>query len=177
MTLNTGLKTQTAGRLKRAQHYIGHEEFILTYGDGLADINLKELIAYHREHGKIATVTAVQPAGRFGLLGIKDDAVVSSFKEKLLGDGGWINGGFFVLKPEVFDYLPDHSDTLMWEDAPLEKLSQDNQLVGVQYKKVTPIKLPMTNPRWYCYQTYFLLLPTLFDKHFSAFRSGPALSR
>jgi len=132
--VDTGLNTRTAGRLKRARHYIGNEEFLLTYGDGLADVNLKELIDYHHEHGKIATVTAVQPAGRFGLLGIEDDARVSNFKEKTLGDGGWINGGFFVLKPEVFDYLPENSNNLMWEDEPLEKLSQDNQLMAFKHQ-------------------------------------------
>jgi glucose-1-phosphate cytidylyltransferase len=132
--VDTGLTTQTAGRLKRARHYIGNEDFILTYGDGLADVNLAELIAFHKEHGKIATVTAVQPEGRFGLLAIEDDRHVSSFKEKLLGDGGWINGGFFVLKQEVFAYLPDHADSLMWEDYPLEKLSQDNQLIAYKHQ-------------------------------------------
>ena len=131
--VDTGLETRTAGRLKRAQHYIGNEDFMLTYGDGLADVNLKELIAYHQKHGKIATVTAVQPAGRFGLLGIEDDARVSSFSEKLLGDGGWINGGFFVLKPEVFNYLPEDSDRLMWEEYPLETLSRDNQLIAYKH--------------------------------------------
>ena len=131
--VDTGVKTQTAGCLKRAQHYIGNEEFLLTYGDGLADVNLQQLIDYHHKNGKIATVTAVQPAGRFGLLGIEDDALVSNFKEKPMGDGGWINGGFFVLKPEVFSYLPENSDSLMWEDDPLEKLSQDNQLMAYKH--------------------------------------------
>jgi glucose-1-phosphate cytidylyltransferase len=132
--VDTGLHTQTAGRLKRARQYVGNEEFLLTYGDGLADVNLKALIDYHHEHGKIATVTAVQPAGRFGLLGLEDDARVSSFKEKTLGDGGWINGGFFVLKPDVFDYVPENSDQLMWEDAPLEKLSAEGQLVAYKHR-------------------------------------------
>ncbi len=131
--VDTGVNTQTAGRLKRAQHYIGNEEFLLTYGDGLADVNLKQLIDYHHQHGKIATVTAVQPAGRFGLLGIDADDHVSKFNEKLLGDGGWINGGFFVLKPEVFAYLPENADELMWEDYPLEKLTRDNQLIAYKH--------------------------------------------
>lgn len=87
--VETGLNTLTAGRLKRVRQYVGKEEFLLTYGDGLADVNLQELISFHRSHGKIATVTAVQPAGRFGLLGLDDDNRVSSFKEKPLGDGGW----------------------------------------------------------------------------------------
>lgn len=131
--VDTGVETRTAGRLKRAQQYIGNEEFMLTYGDGLADVNLEELIAYHQSHGKIATVTAVQPAGRFGLLGLDEDERVSSFSEKLMGDGGWINGGFFVLRPEVFNYLPDDSDRLMWEEYPLETLSKDNQLMAYKH--------------------------------------------
>jgi glucose-1-phosphate cytidylyltransferase len=131
--VETGLHTGTAGRLKRAQNYIGNEEFILTYGDGLADIDLKKLVSYHKEHGKIATVTAVQPAGRFGLLGIDPNASVSSFDEKILGDGGWINGGFFVLKPDVFNYLPENSDQLMWEDYPLLKLTQDSQMKAFKH--------------------------------------------
>ncbi|UTG92330.1 glucose-1-phosphate cytidylyltransferase [Geobacter sulfurreducens] len=131
--VETGLNTLTAGRLKRVKQYVGKEEFLLTYGDGLADVNLQELISFHRSHGKIATVTAVQPAGRFGLLGLDDDNRVSSFKEKPLGDGGWINGGFFVLKPEVFSYLPDDADLTMWEQAPLEKLAHDHELVAYKH--------------------------------------------
>jgi glucose-1-phosphate cytidylyltransferase len=131
--VDTGVTTQTAGRLKRAQPYVGNEDFILTYGDGLSDVNLSELIAFHREQGKIATVTAVQPEGRFGLLGIDDDSTVSTFNEKIMGDGGWINGGFFVLRPEVFSYLPDNSDELMWESEPLLSLCRDRQLIGYKH--------------------------------------------
>ena len=132
--VDTGVNTCTAGRLKRAQHYIGNEEFLLTYGDGLADIDLEQLIAHHHKHGKIGTVTAVQPAGRFGLLDIDSNGQVARFNEKILGDGGWINGGFFVLKPEIFNYLPENSDQLMWEDYPLEKLTQDKQLSAYKHK-------------------------------------------
>lgn len=131
--VETGLNTLTAGRLKRVRQYVGKEEFLLTYGDGLADVNLQELILFHRSHGKIATVTAVQPAGRFGLLGLDDDNRVSSFKEKPLGDGGWINGGFFVLKPEVFSYLPDDADLTMWEQTPLEELAHAHELVAYKH--------------------------------------------
>jgi glucose-1-phosphate cytidylyltransferase len=131
--VETGLHTQTAGRLKRVQHYVGNEEFLLTYGDGIADIRLEELIAFHRSHDKIATVTAVQPAGRFGLLTLDDDERVSSFKEKIVGDGGWINGGFFVLRPDVFSYLPPDSDQKMWEQDPLESLSRDRQLMAYKH--------------------------------------------
>ncbi|MDD2707147.1 MAG: glucose-1-phosphate cytidylyltransferase [Verrucomicrobiae bacterium] len=132
--VETGLSTQTAGRLKRAERYVGKEEFLLTYGDGLADVNLRELIAYHRSHGKIATVTAVQPAGRFGLLGLEANGQVSSFEEKTRGDGGWINGGFFVLKPQVFTYLPPDADQQMWEQAPMENLSRDSQLMAYKHQ-------------------------------------------
>lgn len=131
--VDTGLITQTAGRLKRVIQYVGNEEFLLTYGDGLADVNLCELIKFHRAHGKIATVTAVQPAGRFGLLGLEHDDRVTNFKEKPLGDGGWINGGFFVLKPEVFDYLPENADSVMWEQYPLETLAHKNELMAYKH--------------------------------------------
>lgn len=131
--VETGLDTMTAGRLKRVQQYVGKDEFFLTYGDGVADVNLKELLDYHHNHGKVATVTAVQPAGRFGLLGIDDGNMVSSFKEKPLGDGGWINGGFFVLKPEVFDYIPANADFLMWEQDPLENLANAGQLIAYKH--------------------------------------------
>jgi glucose-1-phosphate cytidylyltransferase len=131
--VDTGLNTQTAGRLKRVEQYVGNEEFILTYGDGVADINLAELISFHRTHGKIATVTAVQPAGRFGLLSMDEVSQVSSFKEKPVGDGGWINGGFFVLRPEVFTYIPSIADRTVWEQGPLETLSHDNQLMAYKH--------------------------------------------
>lgn len=131
--VETGLNTHTAGRLKRVQQYIGKEEFFLTYGDGVADVNLNELLAYHHNHDRIATVTAVQPAGRFGLISMDDDCLVSSFKEKPLGDGGWINGGFFVLKPEVFSYLPEDADLIMWEQTPLEKLAHDRELIAYKH--------------------------------------------
>ena len=131
--VETGLNTQTAGRLKRVEHYVGKDDFILTYGDGLANVNLQELITFHHSHGKIATVTAVQPAGRFGLLGMDDQHQVSSFKEKPIGDGGWINGGYFVLKSEVFSYLPPDADLKMWEQDPLEGLAHDNQLMAYKH--------------------------------------------
>lgn len=131
--VDTGLNTKTSGRLKRVQQYVGNDDFILTYGDGLADVRLHELLSFHRQHGKIATVTAVQPAGRFGILSLDEGVRVTNFKEKPLGDGGWINGGFFVLKSDVFAYLPDDSDNLMWEEAPLENLARDNQLLAYKH--------------------------------------------
>lgn len=131
--VDTGLHTATAGRLKRVQHHIGNEDFMLTYGDGLANVSIDNLLQFHALHGKIATVTAVQPAGRFGLLGLEHDDLVSSFKEKPLGDGGWINGGFFVLKPDVFSYLPENADNVMWEDSPLETLAHHGQLMAYKH--------------------------------------------
>lgn len=132
--VDTGLNTCTAGRLKRIQSHIGDDDFMLTYGDGVADIDLKELIAFHSSHGKCATVTAVQPEGRFGMVGIKENGGVNVFNEKINGDGGWINGGFFVLKPDVFQILPELADDIMWEKAPIEKLTADAQLMAFKHK-------------------------------------------
>lgn len=132
--VDTGLHTLTAGRLKRVRHHLEGEEFLLTYGDGLADIDLKSLIDYHRKQGRLATVTAVQPAGRFGLLGLGENNTVQNFKEKPLGDGGWINGGFFVLSPGVFDYLPEDADSRMWEQEPLEGLASAGELVAYKHR-------------------------------------------
>jgi glucose-1-phosphate cytidylyltransferase len=131
--VDTGLNTCTAGRLKRVQHYIGDEDFMLTYGDGVANIDLNALMAFHRSHGKLATVTAVQPAGRFGLVGMQTDGCVSIFNEKIIGDGGWINGGFFVLKPEIFKLLPENADEVMWEQTPIEKLTSESQLMAYKH--------------------------------------------
>ncbi|OIQ02492.1 MAG: glucose-1-phosphate cytidylyltransferase [Syntrophobacteraceae bacterium CG2_30_61_12] len=131
--VDTGLLSGTAGRLKRVERYIDNHEFMLTYGDGLADVNLNELLAFHRARGKIATVTAVQPAGRFGLLGVDEAERVTCFNEKPLGDGGWINGGFFVLKSEVFSFLPEDSDQKMWEQDPLENLVLGHELVSYKH--------------------------------------------
>jgi glucose-1-phosphate cytidylyltransferase len=131
--VDTGLSTKTAGRLKKIQPYIGNEDFMLTYGDGVADIRVDELLAFHRTHGKIATVTAIQPEARFGGMEIGEGGTVKNFKEKPRGDGKWINGGFFVLRPEVFRYLDGDMDDTMWEDAPLEKLSNDGQLVAYKH--------------------------------------------
>ncbi|MCP3178420.1 glucose-1-phosphate cytidylyltransferase [Desulfuromonas sp. KJ2020] len=131
--VETGLDTLTAGRLQRVMPYLGKEEFFLTYGDGVADVDLQALLKFHHEHGKIATVTAVQPAGRFGLLGMSDEGHVSSFKEKPLGDGGWINGGFFVFKPEAFAYLPEDADGKMLEQDPLENLAHDGELMAYKH--------------------------------------------
>jgi glucose-1-phosphate cytidylyltransferase len=129
--VDTGLNTQTGGRIKRVQKYIGNETFMATYGDGVGDINLRDLLDFHRKHGKYATVTAVQPSGRFGALDINDENLVISFEEKPKGDKVWINGGFFVLEPEIFDYI-DGDDTI-WERESLVKLARDGQLVAFKH--------------------------------------------
>lgn len=131
--VDTGLNTKTAGRLQRVQKYIGNEDFMLTYGDGVADIDLAKLLDFHTSHGKLATVTAVQPEARFGGMDLTQDGLVTNFKEKPKGDGKWVNGGFFVLKPGVFDYLKDNMDDVMWEDAPLENLTKSQQLCAYQH--------------------------------------------
>lgn len=132
--VDTGLHTKTAGRLKRIKKYIGEEDFMLTYGDGVADINIKELLAFHQSHNKIATVTAVQPEGRFGSMEIDNNGVVDHFKEKPKGDNKWINGGFFVLKPDVFNFLDNPDiDNIMWEDDPMQQLANKKQLVAYKH--------------------------------------------
>lgn len=124
--IDTGAETMTGGRLKRVvQHVENEEAFHFTYGDGVSNVNLSALVAYHKEHGKIATLTAVQPPGRFGILELRGDQV-NAFVEKPHGDGAWINGGFFVLSPKVIDYIND--DSTVWEKAPLEQLSGEGQL-------------------------------------------------
>ena len=131
--VDTGLNTKTAGRLKQIQRYIGNEDFMLTYGDGVADVNIPELVKFHKSHGKIATVTAIQPEARFGGMEIGENGIVNAFKEKPKGDGKWINGGFFVLKPEVFNYLKGDTDNTMWEDDPMENLAKDDQLMAYKH--------------------------------------------
>ena len=125
--LYTGQDTMTGGRIKKAQEYIGNERFLLTYGDGVADIDINKLISSHEASKKSVTMTAVQPSGRFGALVIKEDNIITSFKEKPAGDESWINGGFFVCEPEVFDYIPQ-GDDVIFEKAPLENLAKDKKL-------------------------------------------------
>ncbi|MFZ1530372.1 MAG: glucose-1-phosphate cytidylyltransferase [Ferruginibacter sp.] len=132
--VETGLDTKTAGRLKAVEKYIGNEDFMLTYGDGVCDADLKELLDFHRGHNKIATVTAIQMDARFGGMDLNDKDEVVSFREKAKDEGKWINGGFFVLKPEVFKYLDGDMNDMMWEDEPLEKLTTDNQLQAYRHK-------------------------------------------
>lgn len=129
--VDTGFNTQTGGRIKRIESYVNNETFCLTYGDGLANIKITNLIEFHREHGKLATLTAVRPSGRFGALELNDSRV-ASFKEKPRGDGGWINGGFFVLEPGIFQYI--EGDDTIWEKKPLETLAADDKLLAYKHE-------------------------------------------
>ncbi len=129
--VDTGENTLTGGRLKRVQNYIGDESFCLTYGDGIADINIGALVDFHKKHGNKATVTAIQPPGRYGALKL-NDSIVSSFQEKPAGDGAWINGGFFVLEPSVLDLI--EGDETSWESTPLVKLAAQGDLHAYQHK-------------------------------------------
>lgn len=130
--LDTGLHTMTGARIKKAKQHIGDEPFLLTYGDGVSDVNIAETVAFHKKHGKLATVTTVQPEGRFGALNIGEDNQINSFMEKPRGDGSWINGGFFVCEPKVLDYIGEGND-IIWERAPLENLAKDGQLAAYKH--------------------------------------------
>jgi len=151
--IDTGINTMTGGRVKRVKDYIGNEPFMLTYGDGLCDVNINELIEFHKSHGKIATLTAIQPGGRFGVLGITDNNIVSSFKEKSKQDGGWINGGFMVLNPEIMDYIEDDSTVL--EKYPLETIAIKEELKAYKH-----------NGFWQCMDTLRdkMMLEELLEK-------------
>jgi len=129
--IDTGLNTMTGGRIRRVREYIDTDTFMLTYGDGVADINIHALLEFHKKHGKRATITSVQPSGRFGALQLDDNNNVISFLEKPKGDGAFINGGFFVLEPQVIDYIK--GDETLWEKEPLEKLAQESQLVAYRH--------------------------------------------
>jgi glucose-1-phosphate cytidylyltransferase len=128
--VDTGELTMTGGRVRRVKNYIGGETFCLTYGDGVSDVRVDKLTEFHRTHGKLATLTAIQPPGRFGRLGLDGEKVVD-FLEKPTGDGDWINGGFFVLEPEVIDYI--EGDSTIWEREPLEKLAEDGSLMAFRH--------------------------------------------
>lgn len=128
--VDTGLNTMTGGRIKRLKDFVGNQTFMVTYGDGVGNIDIKNLIKFHKSHKKLATVTAVRPQARFGELEIVDDCV-KSFKEKPQLDQGWINGGFFVLEPEVFDLISD--DSVMFERQPLEELSSEENLMAYKH--------------------------------------------
>lgn len=129
--VNTGLETMTGGRVKRIQKYVGKEPFLLTYGDGLSDVDISQLIVFHQSHGKCVTVTAAQPLGRFGSLSITGADEVAGFVEKPRGDNSWINGGFFVMQPEIFDFLKE--DDINLELGVLQELAQQRQFVAYRH--------------------------------------------
>jgi glucose-1-phosphate cytidylyltransferase len=130
--VDTGNDSMTGGRIKRIQKHVNNEPFLLTYGDGVGNINIKELVEYHKKHKKFCTVTSVQPSGRFGVLNITDNNEVHSFFEKPKGDGAWINGGFFVCEPQVFNYLKD--DSTIWEREPMEEIAKDGQMCAYKHE-------------------------------------------
>jgi len=129
--LETGLNTMTGGRIKQAKPYIDDDDFLLTYGDGLSDVDISSLVDFHKLHGKHITMTAVQPAGRYGALDIQDDNSIASFEEKPKGDGAWINGGFFVCKAAVLDYID--GDLITFEQEPLINLATEGQLMSFKH--------------------------------------------
>lgn len=130
--VDTGVDSMTGGRIKRIQPHIGEERFLLTYGDGLSNVDVKALVEFHQSHQKYCTVTSVQPSGRFGALNIGDDHSVSSFMEKPKGDGAWINGGFFVCEPNIFKYI--EGDLTVWEKGPMEQLATSGQMAAFKHE-------------------------------------------
>lgn len=130
--IDTGVNTMTGGRLKRIQKYVGNETCMMTYGDGVSDVDLDALLKFHREHGKAATLTAIQPGGRFGVLDIDDSQTVRQFSEKAKEDGGWINAGFMVLEPEAFSYI--EGDQTYFEKEPLENMAKDGNLAAYRHE-------------------------------------------
>jgi glucose-1-phosphate cytidylyltransferase len=129
---DTGEDTMTGGRLKRVREYIGGETFCMTYGDCVADVDITRLVAYHREHEVLATMTAIQPPGRFGAVSLHhDEPLIRTFHEKPEGDGAWVNGGFFVLEPGVFDYID--GDATVWEQDPVERLANEGRLAAYRH--------------------------------------------
>lgn len=131
--VETGLDTMTAGRLKRVLKYTAGERFMLTYGDGVSDVNLDELLRFHEASGKICTMTAIQATSRFGVLKMEADGTIDSFEEKPADSGTWINGGFFVIEPEIARYLPENADDIMWEREPLDGLARDGQIAAYRH--------------------------------------------
>lgn len=131
--VDTGINTNTAGRIKRIQKYVGNEPFMLTYGDGVADVNIPELIQFHKKSGKLATLSSIQLPGRFGNVETDANGTVTTFQEKPLGDGVWINGGFFVLEPGIFNYLDGNMDDVQWEKKPLIEIADAGQLSAYQH--------------------------------------------
>lgn len=131
--VDTGLDSMTGFRIKKVRDYTGEEPFMLTYGDGISDVNIDNLISFHKSHGKAITMTSVQPEGRYGSLVVNEDQKVVSFQEKPKGDGAWINAGFFVCQPEVFDHIPD-GEKVIFEREPLESLSKSGELFTFKHE-------------------------------------------
>jgi glucose-1-phosphate cytidylyltransferase len=132
--VDTGLDTNTAGRIKRIQKHVQDETFMLTYGDGVADIDINELLKFHKASNKLATLTSIQLPGRFGNIETTDNGIVTKFQEKPEGDGVWINGGFFVLEPGIFKYLDGNMDAIQWEKKPSIDIANDGQLSAYRHK-------------------------------------------
>jgi glucose-1-phosphate cytidylyltransferase len=153
--IDTGLPTMTGGRIKRLAPYLGDDTFMLTWGDGVSDVNLHDLLAFHRSHGKLVTLTAVRPPARYGYMNFHGDRVVEFTEKPQIGEG-WINGAFFVVEPEVFDYI--EGDSTVWEREPLENLAKDGQLMAYRHTSF-----------WQC-------MDTLREKHIleSLWQSGKA---
>ena len=129
--VDTGKASMTGGRIKRVQKYIGDEPFLLTYGDGVGNVDIKALVEFHQQHKKMVTVTAVQPSGRFGALNLNESDTVTAFLEKPKGDGAWINGGFFVCEPGVFDFVA--ADDTVWEKEPMEQIAAQNEMAAFKH--------------------------------------------
>jgi glucose-1-phosphate cytidylyltransferase len=129
--VDTGLNSMTGGRIKRIAEHVNNDTFMLTYGDGVGSIDINKLVDHHKASGKLCSVTAVQPSGRFGALNLNEKNDVLSFSEKPKGDGSWINGGFFVCEPKVFDYIT--GDSTIWEKEPMEKIAQDGQMTSFKH--------------------------------------------
>ncbi len=131
--VDTGVNTNTAGRIQKIRKYVEGETFMLTYGDGLSDVNIKDLVAFHKSHEKLVTITSIELPGRFGTVETDNNSVVQHFKEKLSDKDIWINGGYFVLEPGIFNYLKDDMETIQWEKGPLEKIANDHQMVAYKH--------------------------------------------
>jgi len=131
--VDTGLQTNTAGRIQKIKKYVDGETFMLTYGDGVSDVNIKNLASFHKSHGKLVTLTSIQLPGRFGTVETDENSIVQEFKEKLSDKDIWINGGYFVLEPGVFNYLSGDMEMIQWEKGPLEKIANDHQMVAYKH--------------------------------------------
>ena len=131
--IDTGLDTMTAGRLKRVLPYTNNETFMLTYGDGVSDVNIDQLLDFHKKSSKICTMTAIQATSRFGVIKMEGDGTITKFEEKPEDSGTWINGGFFVIQPGMKDYLPEKADDIMWERYPMDKLAEERQIAAYKH--------------------------------------------